>query len=104
MPREPLSNVGFVCSKHATDDREKNSTKRPASFVGKHVKLGFPTELTGPRDPKVERMWVKTLRESDGKLIGVVDNDPITPVVAEKYPSGTEIEFETNEILEVLDQ
>lgn len=102
MPREPLSNIGFVCEKHAADDRKSNSAKSPKSFVGKHVKLGFPTGLTGPREPRVERMWVKTLRESEGKLIGVVDNDPITPNVAREYPSGTEIEFETNEILEVL--
>ena len=52
-------------------------TKDPASFIGKYVKRGFPTGLSGPGQPTVEHMWVKISSVKDGVLRGRLANDPL---------------------------
>lgn len=76
-PKEPEGNIGHVCSDCAP--KPGGYKDQPlAFFVGKIVKLGFPTGLED--GPSLEHMWVqvKEVVEEEGKpaLKGVLDNDP----------------------------
>jgi len=77
MMAEPKENIGHVCSDCAPKPGGFKDLPL-SSFVGRIVKLGFPTGLED--GPSTEHMWVrvKEVVEEEGKpaLKGVLDNDP----------------------------
>lgn len=77
-PKEHPSNIGHVCSGCAPKPGGFGDLS-PASFVGKTVKLGFPTGRKG--SPQIEHMWVEVTEviEMAGRpaLRGKLDNDPM---------------------------
>lgn len=76
-PKEHPSNIGHVCSDCAPKPGGFVDLP-PSSFMGRIVKLGFPTGLED--GPSTEHMWVqvKEVVEEEGKpaLKGTLDNDP----------------------------
>lgn len=76
-PREPMSNIGLVCPKHAP--RSGLMTKvAPEAMVGRYVKKSFVG--VDPRNGKegIEHMWVLIQRVlADGAMEGVLNNDPV---------------------------
>jgi Uncharacterized protein conserved in bacteria (DUF2314) len=74
MAREPASNIGMFCAEHSPKPDPKFAGLDPQTLIGRFVKKGFKTA-----DPRVEleHMWVKVKRlREDGKLEGVLNNDP----------------------------
>lgn len=89
MPNsESHRNVALVCPHLQPKPRPELYAHRPlASFVGKHVKLGFDTMPEPPQFkedfpdrewPLKEHMWVevKHVGPSGNELYGVLANDP----------------------------
>lgn len=70
----------------------------PGTFVGTHVKLGFPCEV-GEGGTTIEHMWVLVERvNSEGKLVGEVRNDP---VLRGSPACGEIVRFAVDEIEEI---
>jgi hypothetical protein len=70
----------------------------PKWFLGKYVKLGFPT-----KEGRKEHCWVLVdglADEEDQELVGVLNNDPI---IATDWNCGDRLSFHRNEIEDVLD-
>ena len=100
----------MVCPHHQPKPRPELYARRPlASFVGKHVKLGFDTipepaefkeEFPDREWPLKEHMWVKVghVAPNGTELYGVVDNDPIFC----DFSSGQGVFFTADEIEMVL--
>lgn len=91
MPREPLANIGHVCPKHSPK-AGKFKGQDPKSFIGKFVKLGFPSDRG-----VLEHMWVKVdkLGENGDELEGTLDNDPVYEV---GFVCGDGVGFNVDEI------
>ena len=72
----------------------------PEIFLGRYVKLAFPTGL---ENPSHERMWVHVAGLYKGdtgeQLEGIVDNDPRFTT---DWQCGSTIAFNVSEIIEVL--
>jgi hypothetical protein len=104
--QEPRSNWGFVCEECAPAPDPQFANKPLHEFIGKHVKLGFPTaskpeflEKTDPW-PEKEHMWVKvTEYNAENELIGYLDNDPKFCEIN----SGNMIAFTREEVEAVID-
>lgn len=92
--REPLSNIGLPCEKHAPKPDSELAKKPPESFIGKHVKIGFPF---GDRT-RLEHMWVKVFEVTEEGLKGTLNNDPLYADLRD----GDLVEFTLDEIEEVL--
>jgi uncharacterized protein YegJ (DUF2314 family) len=71
---EPPENILHMCHEHASHPDPYWTTKSTKFFVGKYVKLGFPT-----KHPQmvVEHMWVEVKHAKKDSMIGVLSNDPI---------------------------
>jgi hypothetical protein len=69
---EPLENVRFVHGTCLSPDPEL-ARRPPDSFIGKHVKRSFRAD-----DPEVpcEHMWVLVQEVVDGRLAGILENQP----------------------------
>lgn len=105
FPPGEANNVGFVCRKHARKPDPYFKTLPPDWFVGKHCQLAFPfkaaTDAAGMQSGR-EYMWVEVLSlgETPGhELRGALRNDPI---YAEDWKGGDWLEFNRDEILQVL--
>lgn len=74
----------------------------PEMFIGRHVKLAFPTGL---QSPSHERMWVRVLGLHSGdtpeQLEGTIDNDSH---FTRDWHYGMTIAFDVSEIIEVLSE
>jgi hypothetical protein len=74
----------------------------PEMFLGRYVKLAFPTGLQGPSH---ERMWVSVngLFEGDTgeQLEGTIDNNPR---FTRDFHCGMTIAFDVSEIIELLSE
>ena len=72
----------------------------PEMFLGRHVKLAFPTGLEGPSH---ERMWVRVERLHEGdsgeQLEGTIQNEPRFTA---EWSYGSAVAFNVSEIIEVL--
>lgn len=94
--KEPLSNIGGVCNKHSPKPNPEYYCNKPIDwFIGKHVKMGFPTK--NEKHP-VEHMWVLVtdkLDSDDCELQGVLDNDP---VLTDQYAAGDGVGFSRKEV------
>lgn len=90
---EEAGNVGYVCERHASKPGGFVG-QDPASFVGRHIKLGFPT-LVGSH----EHMWVLVDRvEPSGELIGSLQNEPTLALSMGDFHHGDLFAFEVDEI------
>lgn len=91
MSREPLSNVAFGIQNVRVDPGAR--LRDPQTLIGCNVKKAFP--IPG-RPAAFEHMWVRVEGvRPDGKLYGVVNNDP---VFALDYPDGTPVDFDVSEV------
>lgn len=95
--KEPLSNIGAVCEDCASKPG-KYTGQDPKTFVGKHVKLGFPARDPRTMKKTTEHMWVEVQEVTPEGLKGTVNNDPI---MVTQYICGTEILFTVDEIEDV---
>lgn len=95
--KEPISNIGFVCSDHAPKPNEKYFDKPFDWFVGKFCKLGFQTNRK--EAPFNEFMWVYVTNHDDEILVGTLNNDPL---YVTEYKSGDGIAFDRSEICDVF--
>jgi hypothetical protein len=99
--REPLLNVGLVCEKHAPKPGSFTG-QDPSTFIGKHVKLGFPALDRGRQT--TEHMWVMVTELFSGpepeQLVGFVNNDPVLECA---YKDGDAVAFAVSEI-EAVDE
>lgn len=92
--KESPTNIGFVCKTHEPKPG-KFSGQDPKNFLGKFVKLGFPS----PQG--TEHMWVIVKRlGSQTQLEGALDNDSIYDT---GYDCGDGVGFDVEEIEEVDD-
>ncbi len=73
---ESLGNIRRVCSEHASKPEPFWSTMPPEFFVGKYVKVAFKSDHLDFAE--LEHMWVEVMSVSGDKLVGKLDNDPIT--------------------------
>tara|TARA_Y100000310_G_scaffold323991_1_gene385216 strand:+ start:758 stop:1057 length:300 start_codon:yes stop_codon:yes gene_type:complete len=93
--KEDPRNIGYVCPAHAPKPDEALAELPLEYFIGKFVKLGFPS----PRG--TEHMWleVKGLATNmSEELIGTLDNDPVHA----DFVCGDEIAFNRDEIEDVF--
>lgn len=99
--KEPISNVGFLCSEHAS--KPGGFTDKSLDFfVGKFAKLLFVIpESKDKRRLNFERMWVEVLRVEGDELIGRLDNDPM---YVTEYEFNDLLAFKIQEIAEVYEQ
>ncbi len=95
---EPLSNIGLVCP-HKAPASGKYAGQDAKQFVGKFIKMAF--DATNPRTGEAtkEHMWVKVESESQGKLTGTLDNDPI---LTTDVQFGDEVTLTVDQIEDVL--
>lgn len=103
---EPIFNVGLVCKDHAPKPGKFKDNK-PADFVGKIVKLGFPATNPLSQKETLEHMWVRVdslvqpgTYDSGEELVGTLDNDPILDC---EYACGDEVAFKVEEIEDAVD-
>jgi hypothetical protein len=72
----------------------------PEMFLGRHVKLAFPTGL---QRPSHERMWVRVkglfAGDTGEQLEGTLDNDPR---FTRDWHHGMTLAFNVSEIIEIL--
>lgn len=97
-PEHP-ENMGIVCPDCAPKPQAIYLSLPAKWFLGKYVKLGFPT---GEEDRK-EHCWVLVdglTDEEDQELVGVLNNDPI---IATDWHCGDRLSFRRDEIEDVLD-
>ena len=96
-PESP-ENIGLVCPNCAPKPNAIYLALPPKWFLGKYVKLGFPTE-----DEKKEHCWVLVdglTDKNNQELVGVLDNDPI---LATEWHCGDRLVFRRDEIEDVLE-
>lgn len=94
--KEHSSNYVLVCPAHEPKPGKYKDCD-PKSFIGKHVKLGFPCQMG-----QTEHMWVLVHKVEEDKLSGELDNDPV--LITDFDPPlkcGDWVEFETHEIEDV---
>jgi hypothetical protein len=108
--REPVSNLIPVCTNCRKPDPK--FARMPCDyFIGKYVKLGFKVtdevkkiaKEHGVSCPEVEHMWVvvtKLAITPGQELQGKVNNDPVFAI---EWPCDTEIEFNRQEIEQVME-
>lgn len=102
MAREPFTNVGLVCDKHASKPGGFKG-QEPENFLGKYVKLGFPAINPITRKSSTEHMWVEVIcvdkkdrRLKNGEqMVGKVSNNPVFDC---EYSCGDEVAFSVDEI------
>jgi uncharacterized protein DUF2314 len=86
---EDPRNIGAVCDRHAPKaGRYKDAD--PKTFIGKYVKLGFPS-----KSGRIEHMWVRVESIEGAELHGVLDNDPVLDV---GFVCGDGVGFTVDEI------
>lgn len=98
MAREALSNIGMVCADHSPKPNAELAKKPPEFFVGKYVKKAFKGINQLFDKETFEHMWVKVLEVKDGKLLGVLDSDPMLHMAIE---CGSPVTVELAEIEEL---
>lgn len=94
---EPLSNVGFVCDKHARKPDPKFLELPLEWFLGKFCQLGVPMP-----NGRNENMWFKVLglaEHPSEELRGELNNDPLFVDMT----CGDLVEFSRKEILQVME-
>ena len=90
MTKEPRSNIGLYCEKHAP--KPIGFSGDPQTLVGCYVKKGFPVESA---NVEKEHMWVKVISVKDGVLIGTLANDPLYLI---EMRCGDKVEVKLDEI------
>lgn len=97
MARESVHNIGLACPEHGPRPGQFTG-QDPKTFIGKLVKLGFPTD---DQQYRIEHMWVKvdSLGTHGTELEGVLDNDPVFEV---GYDCGDGVGFDVSEIEQVM--
>ncbi len=99
--KEKKSNIRFMCEAHAPKPNPKYVEMEPELFIGKNVKMAFPTEN---ENFPVEHMWVKVneVVEEDGQkiLLGRIDSEPL---YAKKYYNGCGVAFRLMNIEDVYE-
>lgn len=94
--REPIWNVGIVCSEHAPKSG-LFSNSDPELFVGHYVKKAFLSPCG-----RKEHMWVKITHVSDKakrEMSGILGNDP---VYATQYRCDDIIKVLPEEVEQIL--
>ncbi len=96
--KEPIMTARLVC-KHRAPTAGKYAEEDAKRFVGKFIKMAF--NATNPRTGAAtkEHMWVKVESESQGKLIGTLDNDPI---LTTDVQFGDEVTLTVDQIEDVI--
>lgn len=100
--KEPISNIGFVCSEHAPKPG-KYTAYDPSKIVGSFCKLGFPCKKPDGSD-LIEHMWVEVTEILGESLKGRLDNDPIGVYEGDfkGLSCGDNVEFTLEEVEEIL--
>jgi hypothetical protein len=86
---EDPRNIGMVCERHAPQPGRYTGTD-PKTFIGKHVKLGFPS-----KSGRIEHMWVLVESVEGDELRGALANDPVLDV---GFVCGDGVGFVVDEI------
>lgn len=86
---EDRRNIGVVCGCHVPKAGAYKGVD-PKTFIGKYVKLGFPSKCG-----RVEHMWVHVEEMDGGKLYGTLNNDPVLDV---GFVDGDPVGFTVDEI------
>lgn len=91
---EGASNIGFVCGDHSPKPQSKFEKRSPKSFIGHFVKRAFPGKDPWGKE-RLEHMWVDVKSVKEGKLVGLLNNDPVTEM---KEKCGDEVTVELAQI------
>lgn len=92
---ESLDNIIHICKKCAKEPDPKYINFSDTYFIDRHVKLKFTCKDTN----RTESCWVLVKGTINGKLFGILDNDPILNI---GYVDKDIVQFGKDEIYEVL--
>ncbi len=96
MVRESGSNIGLVCPEHAPQPG-KYAGRDPKDFMGNYVKVALQERGTDRK----ERLWVVIDGIEDGKLTGLINNDPVLDI---GYKCDDRITISVGDIIEVFEE